>query len=88
MTLAMVLGGLAVVAAGLVDLAWTTITAGSGAGPLSRRLARFTWRTALAVHRRRPSHRFLAAAGGAARPAKMVRGQAAARSRPELDTAA
>ncbi len=63
MTPAMVVVGLGVVPIGLVDLAWTTIAAGSGAGPLSRRLARSTWRTALAVHRRRPSHRFLTAAG-------------------------
>jgi hypothetical protein len=63
MTVAAVVVGLLVVAIALVDLAWTTVAAGSGAGPLTGRLAGATWRAALAVHRRHPSHHFLAAAG-------------------------
>ncbi|MBW3627546.1 MAG: potassium channel family protein [Actinobacteria bacterium] len=55
--------GLVVVAVTLLDLAWTTVAAGSGAGPVTSRLAGATWHAALAVHRRRRSHRFLAAAG-------------------------
>lgn len=63
MTVAAVVIGLGLVVVALVDLTWTTIAAGSGAGPLTRRLARLTWQGALAVHRHRASHRFLAAAG-------------------------
>lgn len=55
--------GLFLVALALLDLVWTTVAAGSGAGPLTSRLSGATWRAALAVHRRRPMHRFLAAAG-------------------------
>lgn len=44
-----------------VDVFATTTGSGStsGAGPLTARLARCLWRAALAVHRRRPSHRGL-----------------------------
>lgn len=63
MTVIAVLVGLGLVGVALVDLVWTTIAAGSGAGPVTRRLARSAWQAALAVHRRRPSHRFLTAAG-------------------------
>lgn len=63
MTVLGVVIGLALVAVALIDLAWTTVAAGSGAGPLTARLAGATWHAALAVHRRRPSHRFLAVAG-------------------------
>lgn len=63
MTSALVAAGLAVVVVALVDLAWTTVAAGSGAGPISGRLAAGFWRAALAVHRRRPSHTFLSVAG-------------------------
>lgn len=59
-----VVAGLVLVAVALVDLTWTTIAAGSGAGPFTRRLTRSTWQAALATHRRRPSHRLLAFAAG------------------------
>ena len=55
--------GLLSVAVALVDLAWTAVAAGSGAGPIARRLASRTWSAALALHRRRPSHARLAFAG-------------------------
>jgi hypothetical protein len=55
--------GLLVVCAGLFDATWTTVATGSGAGPISGRLAGWLWQGALALHRRRPSHRGLAAAG-------------------------
>jgi len=55
--------GLAAVAVALVDLAWTTVAAGSGAGPISGRLAAGLWQVALAAHRRRPSHTLLSVAG-------------------------
>jgi hypothetical protein len=58
-----VLVGLALVLLALVDVAWTTIAAGSGAGPLTKRLTDVIWRAALAVHRRRSSHRLLSFAG-------------------------
>ena len=55
--------GLAIVALALVDLLWTTIAAGSGGGPLTRRLGAVLWRGALALHARRPGHGLLASAG-------------------------
>lgn len=63
MTVALVTGGLALVAVALVDLAWTTVAAGSGAGPVTGRFAAQLWRVALALHRRRPSHALLSFAG-------------------------
>jgi hypothetical protein len=63
MATAAVIVGLALILLALVDVAWTTIAAGSGAGPLTARVADGLWRTALAVHRRRESHRLLAVAG-------------------------
>jgi hypothetical protein len=55
--------GLAVVGVTLLDVVWTTLAAGSGSGPITDRVTAVLWRVALAVHRRRPSHGFLAAAG-------------------------
>lgn len=63
MTIIAVLVGLALVALALVEVAWTTVAAGSGAGPLTGRVADGLWRAALATHRRRPSHRLLSLAG-------------------------
>ena len=58
-----VLLGLVLVALALVDVAWTTIAAGSGAGPLTSVVAGAFWRVALAIHRRRQAHRLLAVSG-------------------------
>ena len=55
--------GAVVIALTLLDMLWTTMAAGSGAGPLIGRLADGAWRLALRRHRRRPSHGFLAVAG-------------------------
>lgn len=63
MNAAVVAAGLVLVAAALFDLAWTAVAAGSGAGPIASRVASITWTAALAVHRRRPSHRLLSVAG-------------------------
>lgn len=63
MTALVVAVGLLLVAAALVDLAWTTVAAGSGAGPITGRLAGRLWRIALAIHHRRPSHALLTFAG-------------------------
>jgi hypothetical protein len=63
MAIAAVLVGVGLVLLALVDVAWTTIAAGSGAGPLTGRVTDGLWRAALAVHRRRPSHRWLAVSG-------------------------
>ena len=63
MTVLLLLLGLAVVAAALVDLAWTTIAAGSGGGPITRRVASWVWQGHLRLHRRWPSHRRLTVAG-------------------------
>lgn len=63
MTIALVLTGAALIAFVLVDLTWTTVAAGSGAGPLTKRSSRMLWRGALAVHGRRQGHTFLSALG-------------------------
>jgi hypothetical protein len=63
MASAVAIFGLALVAFTLIDLVWTTIAAGSGAGPMTGRLADGLWRATLGVHRRRPSHRLLTVAG-------------------------
>lgn len=63
MTLVLVLAGTGLVLLALVDEVWTTIAAGSGAGPVTGRLSGALWRLALGVHRRRPSHRLLTLAG-------------------------
>jgi hypothetical protein len=62
-TVATVLAGVALVVLVLVDVTWTTVAAGSGAGPFTSRLSRGLWRAALAVHRRRGGGTFLVAAG-------------------------
>ena len=48
-----------------VDVLWTVLAAGSGAGPLTARLSAFAWRLALRVGRRPdgPRHNFLALVG-------------------------
>ena len=63
MTAVLVGVGLALVALALVDLAWTTVAAGSGAGPITGRLAGLLWTAALSQHRRRPSHELLSFSG-------------------------
>jgi len=63
MTAPLAATGLLLVAVALLDLVWTAVAAGSGAGPIARRLASWTWSAALALHRRRPSHARLAFAG-------------------------
>lgn len=52
--LALVVGGCLIVAGVLIDVVWTTITAGGGRGPLSSALARGLWKAGLAG---RPGHR-------------------------------
>jgi hypothetical protein len=63
MATAAILVGLALIVLALLDVAWTTTAAGSGAGPVTSRVADGLWRASLAVHRRRPSHRMLSVAG-------------------------
>ena len=63
MTVVLLSLGALLVFSALVDVAWTTVAAGSGAGPLSGRLGRTLWRGALALHGRRPSGPLLSAAG-------------------------
>lgn len=58
-----VIVGLTLVGIALVDVVWTAVAAGSGAGPVTRRVAGGLWRFALRVHRRRPSHAFLSVSG-------------------------
>ena len=58
----LVLLGFALLALTMLDVFWSTLTSGGG-GPLTRRVARGLWKAALAVHRRRPSHRLLKVAG-------------------------
>lgn len=59
MTPLLVAAGASMVLLALLDLGWTTIAAGSGGGPLTRRIARSLWRRSLALHRRNPSHALL-----------------------------
>lgn len=63
MTVVLAAIGALLIAAALVDLGWTTVAAGSGAGPLTARIARRTWRIALAAHARRRGHAVLSAVG-------------------------
>ena len=63
MSAVLVATGLVLVAAAVIDLSWTTVAAGSGAGPITGRLAGGLWTVALALHRRRPSHALLSLAG-------------------------
>ena len=63
MTVVLVASGALLIAAALVDVVWTTVAAGSGAGPITSRLARSLWRLALTVHTRRPSHALLSFSG-------------------------
>lgn len=51
MTTFLVAAGLVVLAMTVVDVVWTTVAAGSGAGPLTGRLSRMLWRAALRVDR-------------------------------------
>jgi hypothetical protein len=52
MTVALVAAGVVILAVTFVDVVWTTVAAGSGAGPLTGRMSRMLWRTALRVDRR------------------------------------
>lgn len=63
MTALTLLAGVAVVVVALVDVTWTTVAAGSGSGPVAGWLTGRLWQGALAWHRRRPSHAFLAVTG-------------------------
>lgn len=51
MTVALILVGVAVLAVAFVDVVWTTVAAGSGAGPFTGRLSRMLWRGALRIAR-------------------------------------
>lgn len=59
--LATIGGGLVVLT--LFDVAWTTTSAGSGAGPMTRRLGDGLWMVALGLHRKRASQAPLSVAG-------------------------
>lgn len=59
----LIVAGAVVVAMTLVDVAWTTVAAGSGAGPVTGRFVRPLWRLALAGHRRSRGHTLLSVAG-------------------------
>lgn len=54
--------GFALLAFTMLDAFWSTLTSGGG-GPLTRRVARGLWKMALALHRRRTSHRLLKVMG-------------------------
>lgn len=63
MTVVLVSLGLLLLVVAFVDVAWTAVAAGSGAGPLSSRLSRTLWRAALGLHRARSSQTLLTVAG-------------------------
>lgn len=55
--------GVALLLIALLDLLWTALAAGSGAGPLTGRVGRRLWQVALALHRRHRSHAVLSVTG-------------------------
>lgn len=55
-------GGFLLIAAVAVDLVWTTLGT-HGGGPLTGHAMRVLWRSMVALHRKRPSHRILSFAG-------------------------
>lgn len=55
--------GLVLLVATLVDVVWTAVAAGSGAGPLSSRLSRGLWLAALRLNSRVAAPTVLTAAG-------------------------
>lgn len=61
MSLPLLASGLALLALAFYDLVKTTL--GQGGGPLTNRVTALVWRVVLAVHRRRPAHGLLTAAG-------------------------
>lgn len=61
MTFLLLFAGVALIAATVLDALWTTVTA-AGGGPLTRRLSRLIWQTALRL-RRRQNHRLLVVTG-------------------------
>ena len=63
MTVALAFAGAALIIAVLIDVTWTTVAAGSGAGPFTSRFSRAMWRVALLIHRRRNGGTFLVSAG-------------------------
>lgn len=63
MRMALAGGGLLLLAAVLVDVTWTTMAPGSGAGPLTDRLTKLLWRGAHSSTKFLPRHRTLAFAG-------------------------
>lgn len=63
MTVVLAAAGALVIVTALVDVIWTTVAAGSGAGPLTGRIAGGLWQLALAGHRRSPSQARLSLAG-------------------------
>lgn len=63
MTVALAFAGAALITMVLIDVTWTTVAAGSGAGPFTKRSSRMLWRAALALHGRTRGHTFLSAAG-------------------------
>lgn len=63
MTALLASAGLVLLLAALVDVVWTTVAAGSGAGPLTSRLSRSLWLVALRLHSRTAAPTVLTAAG-------------------------
>lgn len=51
MTVALVAAGIVTLVATVIDVVWTTVAAGSGAGPLTGRMSRVLWRVALRADR-------------------------------------
>ena len=54
MQVVLVVAGAVLVMSAVLDAILTTLTAGSGAGPLTARVGRATWRVLLALARHRP----------------------------------
>jgi len=63
MTLLLMLAGAVVLGLAMTDVVWTTIAAGSGAGPLTSRLGGRLWAAARAIHRRSQAPTVLTVAG-------------------------
>lgn len=63
MTAILMIVGVLLLLTALVDVVWTAVAAGSGAGPLSSRFTRMLWNVALRAHSATPSPTVLTVAG-------------------------
>lgn len=63
MTIALAIAGALLIVVSLVDLVWTTVAAGSGAGPITGPVTAALWRLGVTIHHRHRSHVLLSVTG-------------------------